>query len=80
MWHGGGSGGGSHCRPRTMIPLKLWVPLPHKGNLAGGGPRHRRPPVMMRLPPTMQLDAAESPAVDAFVEAIGVGGGVRRLL
>jgi hypothetical protein len=28
-----------------------------------------------RLPPTVRLDAAESPAVDAFIEAIGVGGG-----
>ncbi len=31
---------------------------------------------MTRLPPTVRLDAAaESPAVDAFIEAIGVGGG-----
>ena len=29
---------------------------------------------MTRLPPTVRLDAAESPAVDAFIEAIGGGG------
>jgi hypothetical protein len=29
-WHGGGSGGGSHCRPRTMISLKPGVPLPQR--------------------------------------------------
>jgi hypothetical protein len=27
-----------------------------------------------RLPPTVRLDAAESPALDAFIEAIGVAG------
>jgi hypothetical protein len=29
-----------------------------------------------RLPPTVRLDAAESQPVEAFIEAIGVGGGV----
>jgi hypothetical protein len=27
-----------------------------------------------RLPPTVRLDAAESPALDAFIKAIGVAG------
>ena len=30
---------------------------------------------MTRLPPTVRLVAAESPAVEIFIEAIGVGGG-----
>jgi len=30
----------------------------------------------MFLPPTVRLVAAESPAVEIFIEAIGVGGGV----
>ena len=47
--------------------------LCHEGNLAGGG--QRRPPVVTRLPPTVRLETAESPAIDAFIEAIGVGGG-----
>ena len=45
--------------------------------MAGSENPPRRPrPAVTRLPPTVRLDAAaESPAVDAFIEAIGVGGG-----
>jgi hypothetical protein len=30
VWHGGGSDGGGHCHPRTMIPLEPGVPTPQR--------------------------------------------------
>ncbi len=61
-----------------MIPLQPELPL-HEGILAQEGPWPRQPPILTHLTPTVRLDTAESPDVDAFIEAVG-SRGVRRQL
>jgi hypothetical protein len=67
---GGGVGGGSHHRLRFMIPIQPGIPLPRRHSSMRKATA-RRPPILTRLPPTVRPYAAEPPAVEAFILAVG---------